>query len=401
MKRILILLALSCAFFACKENGVKSIEREDIFSLDIGPMEDQLALYMLGGQGAGKRPGLAMRDGFFYISDGSGGSGGKIVSYNSYGDLLFMIYNEETNPAPMSLKIKTDENAQLTRWAYSYPLREPGEIAINSGKQIFVEDKLPPDRHGFDTENRALLDRIVLHFDSDGRFIEYLGQEGIGGSALPRINGLYTSINDELAVVCRLPTGWNIYWYNSGILLYLVQLKNQAIPVPEDWPEVFSSVDTVTAAPDSRRIYVKVDYYRDTFDESTNTRSGNEPYGSIIWILNIEDGTYTGSVRLPFYETSVMENGRSVTIRSLYSMLGSIRNGRFFLYYPTEEGFSIMVVDDNTNERRRGLIKIDTDSLQFNVFSLSAEGLLSAMVVDDWKASLTWWRTDKFIGTAQ
>ena len=399
MRRILVLLpALSVAFFSCAENGVKSIERADIFSLDIGPMEDQLALYMLGGQGAGKRPGLAMRDGFFYIADGTGG---KIVSYNSYGDLLFMIYNEETNPAPVSLKIKTDENVQLTRWAYSYPLREPGEITVNSGKQIFVEDKLPSDRHGFDTENRALLDRIVLHFDSDGRFIEYLGQEGIGGSALPRINGLYTSVNDELAVVCRLPTGWNIYWYNAGILLYLVQLKNQAIPIPADWPAVIPSVDTVTAAPDARRLYIKVDYYRDTHDESTNTRTGNEPYGSIIWILNIEDGTYTGSVRLPFYETSVMENGRPVTIRILYSMLGSIRNGKFFLYYPNEEGFSIMVVDDNTNERRRGIIKIDSGALQFNVFSLSAEGLLSAMIVDDWKASLMWWRTDKFIGTAQ
>jgi len=399
MKRIFALsLALIPVFFSCKETGVRSIEHENIFSLDIGPMEDQLALYNLGGQGAAKRPGLAMRDGFFYIADGSGG---KIVSYNSYGDLLFMIYNEETNPAPISLKIKTDENAQVTRWAYSYPLREPGEIAVDSGRQIFVEDRLPPDRYGFDEENMALLDRIVLHFDSDGRFIEYLGQEGIGGSAFPRINGLYTSINDELAVVCRLPTGWNVYWFNSGNLLYLVQLRPLSIPVPADWPEVISSVDTVVAAPDARKVYVKVDYYRETFDESTNTRSGNEPYGSIIWILNIEDGSYTGSVRLPFYETTVMENGRAVNTRILYSMLGAIRNSRFFLYYPETGGFFIMVVGANTQERRSGFIKIDSNALQFNVFSLTAEGLLSAMVVDDWKVALTWWRTDKFIGAGQ
>ena len=399
MKRFLILLLLVVPlFFSCHRTGVKSIERQDIFSLDVGPMEDQIALYMLGGAGTGKRPGLAMRDGFFYISDAVGG---KIVSYNSYGDLLFMIYNEETNPAPINLKTKADENLHVTRWAYSYPLHEPGEIAVDSRKHIFVEDRLPPERHSFDSENRALLDRIVLHFDSDGRFVEYLGQEGIGGSAFPRISALCSSVNDELAVVCRLPEGWNIYWFNSGALLYMVQLKNQAIPVPEDWPNVYYSVDSVLAAPDARKIYIKVDYYRETFDESTNTHSGNEPYGSVIWILNAEDGVYTASLRLPFYETSISENGNRISIRNLYAMLGAIRNERFFLYYPIEDGFSLMVAGNNAQDRRRAAIRIDTDSMQFNVFSLTADGLLSAMVVDDWKATLAWWRTDKLIGITQ
>jgi hypothetical protein len=399
MKRIaVLLLAAVPLFLACTEADIKSIEREEIFSLAIGPMEDQIALYNIGRQNAGKSPGLAMRDGFFYIADSGGG---KIVSYNSYGDLLFMIYNEETNPAPVSLKIKSNENAYVTRWAYSYPLHEPGEITVDSTKHIFVEDRLPADRHGFDAENRALLDRIVLHFNSDGKFIEYLGQEGIGGSAFPRITGLYTSINDELAVVCRLPTGWNIYWYNAGNLLYLVKLKNEAIPVPSDWPAVIASVDAVAAVPDERRICIKVDYYRETFDESTNTRTGNEPYGSVMWVLNVEDGVYVDSVRLPFYETTISENGKPVTIRMLYSMLGAIKNGRYFLYYPDEDGYSLMVLSSNSPERKRGYITVDSGALQFNIFNLSGDGLLSAMIVDDWKVTLSWWRTDKFIGVAQ
>ena len=399
MNRFFVLpLAAAVLFFACTETEIKSIEREDIFSLDIGPMEDQIALYNLGGSGMGKLTGLAMRDGFFYITDGTGA---KVVSYNSYGDLLFMIYNEETNPAPLSLKIKTDDNIQVTRWAFSYPLRQPGEITVDSRKHIFVEDRLPFDRHSFDTENKTLLDRTVLHFDADGRFVEYLGQEGIGGRPFPRINSLYTSVNDELAVVCRLPDGWNIFWFNSGILLYLIQLKNKAIPKPADWPQVFSSVDTVAVAPDARKVYIKVDYYHETIDELTNTHSGNEPYGSVIWILNAQDGTYTGSIKLPFYEATVSEGGKPVTIRMLYSMLGPIKNERFFLYYPDEESFSIMAVSANSQERRRGVIKMDSGAFQFNVFSLNADGLLSAMVADDWKVTLTWWRTDKFIGIAQ
>jgi hypothetical protein len=396
MKRIaLLLMAVFLLFLACRASGVKSIEREDIFSLDFGPMEDQIAMYSFGGEGPGLRTSFTMRDGLFYIVDGTGG---KIVRYNSYGDLLFMIYNEETNPAPISLKTKVEEGAQVTRWAYSYPLRQPGEITVDSGKHIFVEDRLPPERYGFDQESKALLDRVILHFDADGRFIEYLGQEGIGGSPFPRITGMYTSINDELAVVCRIPTGWNIYWFNSGNLLYLVQLKSSDIPAPSDWPQLISSVDAVMAAPDGRELFIKVDYYRNTLDESTNTRTGTEPYGSVIWTLNVEDGRYISSVKLPFFETTVTENRQSENVRLLYSLLGVLKNGKVLLYSPNEEGYSVVFFNTNSQERQRAFIKVDSSALQFNVFNLSAEGLLSAMLVNDFKVTMAWWRTDKFIG---
>jgi hypothetical protein len=394
MKRIVLLLPVVFLLFpSCPAPGVKSIERDDIFSLDFGPMEDQIAMYNLGGPV--QKASFAMRDGLFYIVDGAGG---KIAHYNSYGDLLFMIYNEETNPAPISLKPKAEGGARVTRWAFTYPLRQPGEITVDSNKHIFVEDRLPPERHGFDPENRALLDRVILHFDSDGRFIEYMGQEGVGGSPFPWISGMWTSIHDELAVVCRIPNGWNIYWFNSGNRLYLVRLKSSDIPPPPDWPQLSSSVDAVMAAPDARKLYIKVDYYRDTLDESTNTRTGAEPFGSVIWILNVEDGQYSASVKLPFFESTVTENRQSEQIRLLYSMLGILKNGKVLLYSPNEEGYSVMFFNTNSQERQRAFIKIDSSALQFNVFNLSAEGLLSAMLVNDFKVTMAWWRTDKFIG---
>ncbi|MDR1100130.1 MAG: hypothetical protein LBL28_06570 [Treponema sp.] len=384
---------------ACSQGGISSIGREDLFSLDIGQMEDQIALYNLEGDNSIRQTDFAMQDGLFYIADGNGG---KVVRYNSYGDLLFMIYNEETNPPPLSLRTNVEGSAAVTRWAFSYPLRKPGKITVDSRKHIFVEDNLPYDRHSVDTESKSLLDSIILHFDADGRFIEYLGQEGIGGSPFPRINGLYTSARDELAVVCRLPTGWNIYWYDSsGSLLYLIQLKNAAVPVPPDWPPVSASVDAIMASPDSRRLFLKVDYYRDTFDVSTNTRTGNEPDSSFLWIMNVEDGVYTGSLKLPFFESAYDENGHSENIRLLYSMLGLTKNGGVFLYFPVEEGYSLLFLDTNAaanGEQRRGFIRVNNDELQFNVFDLSSEGLLSALLVDNWQAKLVWWRTDKFLG---
>jgi hypothetical protein len=358
-------------------------------------MEDQLALYGLDGGGGIRQAGIAMRDGFIFLSDSNSG---KIVRYNSYGDLLFMIYNDETSPEPVSLRTRDGNGTQATRWAYTYPLRAPGKIAVDSRKHIYVEERLPYERHGFDTENRALLSNVILHFDEDGRFIEYLGQGGQGGGPFPHITGLYTSANDELAVICRMPTGWSTYWYSAeGEQLFLVQITNSAIPMPPDWTGFTASIETMIAAPDSRKLYIKVDYYRNVFDESTNTRIGTEPVSSLIWILNVEDGIYERSLEVPFYEYSFTEKGRTTHVRLLYSMLGLSRGGGILLHIPIDDGYALLRMDSSGYGQRRGFINIDNDELWFNDFHLSPEGILSAILVDDWRIKVVWWRLDRFL----
>jgi hypothetical protein len=385
-------------FSGCESPRTPPVVREDLFVLDIGRLEDQIALYDLAGDRGTRRTDLAMRDGLFYISDGSGG---KIIRYNSYGDLLFMIYNEGTNPPPLTLK-PLEEDSVVTRWAVPYPLMENGEIAVDSRKHIYVRDRLPDERHGFDSENKALLESIILHFDADGRFVEYLGQDGIGGTPFPRIEGIFSSQRDELAVVCRIPAGWNVYWYGAdGTLLFLVQLRNDAIPVPRDRDLVIPSLDGIAAAPDGRKLFIKVDYYRDTFDESTATRTGNEPDSSMIWIMDVEKEFYEKTLEIPFFEYTYMEKNRRITTRMPYSMMGVVRSGRIFFYFPVENGYSLLIMSPepgSNNEQWRGFIQVDNTELQFNAFDLSSEGILSALLVDDWQVKVVWWRTDQFIG---
>ena len=392
------LAAILCFAGACSASDVDSIQREDLFSLDIGPMEDQIALYGLEGDGGRRRADIAMRDGFFYIADSGSG---KIVRYNSYGDLLFMIYNEETTPEPVSLKTNVEDGVQATRWAYTYPLRSPGKIAVDSRKHIFIEEHLPHERQSYDEENRTLLSSVILHFDADGRFIEYLGQGGQGGNPFPNIAGLYASMHDEIAVVCRLPAGWNVYWYSAdGEQLFLIRFRNDAIPIPPDWPEYIASVETIMAAPDERKLYVKVDYYRNVYDESTNTRISTEPASSLIWILNVEDGLYENPVDVPFYEYSHSEKGRTSNVRLLYTMLGLVRGGGILLHFPIETGYAILRMDSAGLGQRRGLIRVDPDELWFNSFHLSPEGILSALLADEWKIRVAWWRLDRFLRDA-
>jgi len=391
----LVLSAVCVSGAACARQGVVSIQREDLFSLDIGPMEDQIALYNFEGGGS-RQAGIAMKDGLFYISDTNGG---KIVRYNSYGDLLFLIYNDETNPEPANLKPKADNGALVTRWAFTYPLRTPGKIVVDSRKHIYVEERLPRERHVIDTKNRVLHDSVILHFDEDGRFIEYLGQGGQGGGPFPRITGLFSSVQDEIAAVCLLPQGWNVYWYNSqGEQLFLIQILKSAIPAPPDWRDFIASIDTVIAAPDARKLYIKVDYYRDIFDKSTNTHVSTEPVSTLIWILNVDGGNYESYAEAPLYEYSYIENGRTAYMRLFYSMLGLVNNGEILLYFPVEKGYAVLRMDSNGSGQRRGFIELEAGEARFNNFHLSPEGILSALLADEWKVKVVWWRMDRFMG---
>ncbi|MDR1257059.1 MAG: hypothetical protein LBJ86_04875, partial [Spirochaetaceae bacterium] len=87
-------------FLSCAASNDSSIEREDLFFFGIGRLEDELDMFDLKGARSIRKTALKMRDGLFYISNGNGE---KISHYNSYGDLLFLIYNDETNPPPLSL----------------------------------------------------------------------------------------------------------------------------------------------------------------------------------------------------------------------------------------------------------------------------------------------------------
>jgi len=393
MKYLLILVSLVLTV-SCGNNQFGSIEREDLFTLEVGPMEDQIALYNLEGTRGIRRTGFSMRDGLIYIADGNSG---KVVRYNSYGDLLFMIFNEEKNPAPLNLRTNISEQEQATRWAYSYPLEEPGWITVDSRRHIFVEDRLPVLARRPDYETNSILDGIILHFDQDGRFINYLGREGIGGSPFPRIVGLSTSQKDELAVICRLTESWDIHWFNSsGALLYLVKIPSNIAPANPELPQAMAIIENITASLDSRSLYIKVNYYRDTFDLSTNTRTGSEPVNSLLWIFNIEDGTYVTSLEIPLYE--IKEDGQSSGTRVFYSFLGVSRNGKALFYFPVETGYTLLSVDTNSRVHRRGNISFTNDEIRYNDFFLSPEGILCAMLADSFNVKLVWWRTDRLMG---
>ncbi len=393
----LLLTAIIAAFTfgSCSGKEIPAVERENLFRLSIGRMEDQVDLFGLEGRSRQRKTRIAMRDGIVYIADGNGS---KVVRYTSYGDLLSMIYNAESNPPPISLKTNFAENEVVTRRATAYPLNEVGEIVVDSRKNILVEDRVPPERRTYDSERRTMLDGVVLRFDNEGRFLEYIGQEGIGGTPFPLITGLYETEDDNLVVVCRHVVGWNVYWFDpEGNLLYLILIERDDLPLPEG-RRVKPSLDRIVPAVDDKKLYLKIDYYKETVDESTNTRAGIGYDGSILWTMDVKTGAYSDPLDVPALERLELDGDKKVSAELVYSFIGAARGGKFFFSAPDEGGYSLLMLSAGSPEQKRGLIRVDDDELVFNAFYLSQDGILSALLAGEYEAKLVWWRTDRMVG---
>jgi hypothetical protein len=63
-----------------------------------------------------------------------------------------------------------------------------------------------------------------------------------------------------------------------------------------------------------------------------------------------------------------------------------------------ENGYSLLAL--GAEGQWRGFIQVAPDEFLFNAFSLSDDGIISAILATNWEVKLVWWRTDKFMGEA-
>ena len=161
--------------FSCgKSSDLSSIHREEKFTLGYGNLEDQINLFDLNSTGE-INTRIAMRDGFFFISNGKSQ---KILQMNSYGDLLTLYHNPETNPAPLfDENVLADASNYSTRKTVSYPFHEPSFLAYALHRDVrpsmvvvtdVNEERLLRAEELFPVEE-AKADGIELHFVNTGK----------------------------------------------------------------------------------------------------------------------------------------------------------------------------------------------------------------------------------------
>ena len=389
-KLIIISAAMLPLLFSCSAEEDRLLERETLFRMQIGKMEDQLYVQQFHGINTLSKTRVFMKDGFFYVSNGESD---KVMEFSGFGDLISLYYNEQKNPAPVILSSEVKNERNVTRAAYPYPLSDPGEIVSTASGDLLIDTRIAESRRERDEDSGAMLDRILLRFTEEGSLSSYLGQEGPGGTPFPFINSLHVNSSDEITVVTRTQELWKIFWYTpKGDPLYRADFSSDLLPEVEDVDN--AAIETIYPDHDKRIVYLKVDYYKR--DEARNIKFSK----SMIHAYDLDNENWTLSINLP---RNIVKSEQPVIFEKkdheyLYEFAGVAHGPSFFLLSPYEGTiYRLMVLEADGRVKGRGLIEFSENEIFFRSYYVDPGGILSAIVCDEFGADLVWWRSDIFI----
>ncbi|MBN2050850.1 MAG: hypothetical protein JW760_10430 [Spirochaetales bacterium] len=393
--RFIIGVLASLLIVSCANRGEIDLEREDLFRLSYGKMEDQLDIIQMPGTPFDTSTKMVMRDGFFYILNRSSG---KVMKFNSYGDIVELFYNPAMNPEPVLLEKESGEGDPSTRRAFSYPFEDIRNFTVSPQDIIYVNDRIVESRREYDEENDAMLDRIILRFNRDGRLLDYLGQEGVGGTPFSFIQRMDISRQGELIVTTRNMRGWRVFWFSQESKpLVTLDIPLLTIPIPEG-SDYTASLESIIPDPRVRQLYLKVDYYG---TESLSGSADNYGYiSSAILVLNAETGLYSDSIEIPIHRRESSEpagfTGKGQIM--LYELLGVAEGKNFFLLSP-EDGpmYRLLIIDRHGAVISRPRIELADGDLMYRDMNVGFEGILSSVLCLENRVEVVLWRTDRLL----
>ena len=395
---LMVGVLLSFGLSGCsKGRGVSSVGEENLFSIEYGNFEDEINLFDSADAGV-LNTRMTMRNGFFYVANGESK---KILELNSYGDLLNLFYNDEEME---SQRFADKDVRNSTKKAIAYPFNHLGPIAVDARNCLYAADVLPAEKHERDEAGRLLLNYVVLRFDAEGNFLDYIGQQGPGGTPFPFVKGIFATKLNELVVLCATNDGPVVYWFNEkGFLLYKIPITRQSVPLPgaddggRDGGTFYVSVGNVVPDWAGRRLFIHVDYYREAVDSGSNMLSGVEYALSLLCQLDLETKRYGDSLEIPPYECAVGDGLSAETHAVPYDFLGVTDNGWLFFLIPDDGGYLVQMVQPDGQRILKRSLSVDHEKNVYVSLSLSESGIISGLFVQNDSAKIKWWRTDSLI----
>lgn len=398
---VLAFISFIFAFSSCQKiNKVQIVQEDELFVLNYGNFEDQLNLFRITDIG-NIRTSFTMKDGFFYISNGEAQ---KIMSLNSYGDLLSLYYNEDFYSENLS---RIPEKSTVGIWKpVSYPFSFGGKISVDTRKYIYSVGIVPKERNEQDESENLLYNQVILRFSSDGTLIDYIGQHGPSGTPFPFIRDIYTTENNELVVVSSTNEGSVVFWFaENGFLRYKIPIKTKDVPrIPLESlgiesSDLFITIENVIPDCTARKLYIKLDYYIPFIDSESKVQSGVDYFETLVYPLDVETGIYGEPINIPVYEESITEDFSKYTYKMPYDFLGVTKTGWMYFIISNENGFAIQIIDSNGQHVLKRQFKVDHKDTLFYSINLSDEGIISALLARKENARIVWWRTDSLIAS--
>lgn len=388
-------ILLLVLFNSCKKSGIESIGENNLFSIPYGNFEEQISISDLNNVG-NCRFGISMRDGFFYIINGESK---KLMEFNSYGDLLTLFYNEDSITSKLISKSKRPDAS--IHHEIAFPFDYPGKLVVDSNKNIYTVCSIPRDRQERSDDGSMLFSQTVLRIARDGSSVDYIGQQGPGGTPFPYIKNIYTTEKDELVVVAKSTEGVIVYWLaTDGFLKYMIPIQEKDVPLIkgiDDNSEVYLTVENVIPDTNQYKLYLKVDYYSTYVDEESKVQSGVNYIQTSLLTFDIDSASFEDSITIPPYEEYVVADYSRLTYKSPYDFLGVTKSGWKFFIAKNDKGYNLEIIQNENQKILRRQIEADHNNILFSSMFLSSDGLLTVLYVEKESARVVWYRTDNLI----
>lgn len=369
-------LFFSLFFTSCGNRDGANLKRYDLFTIPLGILPNELDWFYRDGFRMAGVADIQTHDGLIFLS---GGDAGKVMIFNSYGDLITYVYDPERNPKPVTLEEGLGEKA-ITSWNF----RSPRSIATNE-EGFLVDDGVEIERRVKDSESELYYDRVVLRFSREGKYLGHIGQEGYGGSPFPYIASLHVREDGGTVVISRTPSAWISYWFDkNGYPVTTVKIQEDQLPGLEDGGRV--AIYSMHPDPVDWLLHLRSDVYFDT-------RIGDLPEPR-LYTLDIVSLTYAPPIILGYLESNSEHD--IPTIPPEY--LGTTKEGNHLML--ASEGWDLYrmtLIDREGRTIQNRRIKVQESTTVYRRFKLQNNGMLTSLLCDDKNAYVAWWRVDKLI----
>ena len=380
LKTVSILLLGVLIFFSCRSEN-KLLDKEDLFVVPMGVMADELDYFYRSDSLLPGESDVYVKNGRIYLTSSHAG---KIMEMNSYGDLLSLIYNPETNPEPSHYQKQDNKEENLIR-IKKWNFRSIEHIAVND-EGLLVVDQV--DENLSTLTDRGLYNRIILRFDSEGEYIDSIGQEGINGTPFAYIQDLQITERGDVVVISQSASDNTVSWFSSaGQLLYKVILDKDHLPVVEEEGWSIGQAEKISADLSEYKLYIKVGYFplSDSPDQKALSR---------LYTLDLQAEEYTEYFDVPRFE---IELGEQV-IEGVNEYLGTVSGGlHFFLGSNYSGRYFLTVMDEKGAVKTNRVLRIEDQDIIYKKLFLDPSGLLAAVFYEETGARLSWWRADRIV----
>lgn len=375
---LLLLLGGVLFFFSCRPED-RLLEKEDLFVIPMGIMADELDYFYRANTLLPGSSDLFVQNGRIYLTSSHAG---KIMEMNSYGDLLSLIYNPQTNPEPAQY-LKQDNREESLIRIRKWNFRQIDHIAADE-ERLLVVDRV---EDGLASNNEGILyNRVILRFDQEGEYLDSLGQEGVNGTPFSYIQDLRITRNGEIVVITQSSSDKVIFWFSSeGQLLYKVVLDNAHLPQVEDPGWSPGQIEKIAPDLAGYKLYLKIDYF--PLEDSPEGEAMSR-----LYTLDLQDEAYGSFFDIPRFEVVLGDQ----TIEGVNEYLGAVAGGlHFFIGSDFNGKYHLTVMDAEGAVKTSRILRIQDQDTIFRNLYLAPNGLLAGIFYEEKGARVSWWRADR------